>query len=169
MGLIHVCQTTRECRWVDLEQATNLGLKFSMKKYKPNLGNRHRKSRELPDLIQEARRDQLNLDEVVVVDSDSFDGSDQVQVRTLPIRVIRNHDNRGFAQACNQFEVGFEDDYLFFLDRDTRVDQDSLEEAIDLLEKPGSSNIGITGVQLRDEDREIERTCAFKKVKRFRP
>jgi len=101
------------------------------------------------------------LERVVVIDNASTDGSlEGLEDLNLPLQVIRNIENRGFAAACNQGAKGSNADYLLFLNPDTLFFKDSLLKTITFMEKEENKNIGIIGVQLIDDDGQTSRTCA---------
>ena len=103
----------------------------------------------------------FRLDQVVVVDNASTDGSDRVdQVDGVPCTVVRNAVNRGFAAACNQGAAVSPAEYLLFLNPDTRLQADSLAVPIAHLESSGGARVGICGIQLVDDDGEVMRSCA---------
>lgn len=111
--------------------------------------------------IEAVRKDGFKLNRVVVVDNASTDGSaDCLDDIDLPLVVIRNAQNLGFAKACNQGAKGSTADYLLFLNPDTRLFKDSLIKPLAFMEQPENQKIGITGIQLVDEDGQISRTCA---------
>lgn len=111
--------------------------------------------------IEAVHRDRFKLNRVVVVDNASTDGSDDYpNDMDLPVVVIRNAQNRGFAAACNQGAKGSISDYLLFLNLDTRLFEDSLIKPLVFMEQPENQKIGITGIQLVDEDSGVARTCA---------
>jgi glycosyltransferase involved in cell wall biosynthesis len=69
-----------------------------------------------------ARHQCYSLGQVIVVDNASSDGSaTDLHAAGLPLFVIRNADNRGFAAACNQGAARCSADYLLFLNPDTAV------------------------------------------------
>jgi len=108
-----------------------------------------------------ARHHTLELRRVVVVDNASTDGSaNGLGTPTLPLTIIRNVDNIGFAKACNQGAAGSKSDYLLFLNPDTRLLADSLVKPIDFMEQPGNGKVGICGIQLADENGKVNPTCA---------
>lgn len=106
--------------------------------------------------------DTLTLSAVVIVDNASADGSlDNLPAPAeLPLRIIRNASNRGFAAACNQAAATIEADYLLFLNPDTLVEPGSIPAAIAWLDHPAHVSYGIAGIQLLDEQGHISRSCA---------
>jgi N-acetylglucosaminyl-diphospho-decaprenol L-rhamnosyltransferase len=113
------------------------------------------------DSMQHASRKGLESTRVVVVDNASTDGSaDHPDFTALPVVIIQNNSNRGFATACNQGAQGSEADYLLFLNPDTVLQKNSLEEPITFLNRPENAHIGICGIQLTDETGRVSRSCA---------
>jgi N-acetylglucosaminyl-diphospho-decaprenol L-rhamnosyltransferase len=108
-----------------------------------------------------SHRDGFVLLRVVVVDNASTDGSaNDLHSFGLPVFLIRNPDNRGFAAACNQAAEGSPADYLLFLNPDTRVCPDTLAKSTAFMESAGNSRIGIVGVQMVDEEGKVAVTCS---------
>ena len=102
----------------------------------------------------------LKLNQVVVVDNASTDGSvNNIQDIDLPLRLIHNQKNRGFAAACNQGAKNSQSDYLLFLNPDTRLFEDSLNKPIHFMAQPKNKNIGICGIQLVNDQGEVTRSC----------
>jgi N-acetylglucosaminyl-diphospho-decaprenol L-rhamnosyltransferase len=109
----------------------------------------------------------FRIEQVVVVDNASQDGSvdnleAEFDTRTpvVPLCVLRNAGNRGFAAACNQGVEGSSADYLLFLNPDTRVFSDTLAESVAFLQKAENRQIGILGVKLLEEEGAVSRGCA---------
>ncbi|MFH1883312.1 MAG: glycosyltransferase family 2 protein [Planctomycetota bacterium] len=123
--------------------------------------NSGRQLRECLESIASANSSRSRLSRVVIVDNSSWDGSiDGLEDLGLPLSVISNERNRGFAAACNQGAKGSEADYLLFLNPDTRLFVDSLSEPVRFMERAENENIGICGIQLVDERGQVSRTCA---------
>ena len=115
----------------------------------------------LESITNANNQDSFKLNRVVVVDNASWDGSaDGLEDLKLPLSIIRNTENRGFAAACNQGAKASVADYLLFLNPDTYLNDDSLAKPILLMEEDFSQQIGIIGIQLLDNNDEIARTCA---------
>lgn len=108
------------------------------------------------------------LERMVVVDNASADGSaDGLETDGMPLTVLRNPTNRGFAAACNQGAAGLGADWLLFLNPDTRLSARSLAPVFGFLAEPGeflaepaNARIGILGIRLVDEAGETQRACA---------
>src|SRR5205085_12045582 len=65
--------------------------------------------------------DRVAVVRITVIDNASTDGSCDALHAALPLTLIRNAENRGFAAACNQGAEGAEADLLLFLNPDTRL------------------------------------------------
>jgi GT2 family glycosyltransferase len=112
------------------------------------------------DSIAMAQADNFDLKQVVIVDNASSDESlKDIGNLNLPLRFIYNHVNLGFAAACNQGASGSFADYLLFLNPDTRFFKNSLSIPLAFMQQAENANVGITGVQLVDENSRIARSC----------
>lgn len=111
--------------------------------------------------IKNAINDEFEIKKVIIVDNNSQDSSlDGVVNLDLPLLVIKNEDNLGFSKACNQGAKNSEADFILFLNPDTKLFNNSLSEPILFLTREETKNVGIVGVQLRDEFGNISRNCA---------
>ena len=111
--------------------------------------------------IAKADQGSFDLNRVCVVDNASGDNSlGDMEKCDLPIQVIRNGINRGFAAACNQGAANSDTDYLLFLNPDTRLNADSLTKPLAFMQNAIARNIGVVGIQLVDDSGEISRSCA---------
>lgn len=111
--------------------------------------------------IVEADRRGFKFGQVVIVDNGSTDGSlDGLASLALPLEIIKNTDNKGFAAACNQGMQGCRADYLLFLNPDTRLFADSLSVPLAFMEAAQNQSVGICGIQLIEEHEEVSRSCA---------
>lgn len=99
---------------------------------------------------------------VVVVDNASTDGSaDALQLPGLPLQVLHNTSNCGFAAACNQGAAASPPaDLLLFLNPDTRLFDHSLVLPLQRLAEPARQHTGIVGIQMVDEAGQVARSCA---------
>ncbi|MFI7007327.1 sugar transferase [Streptomyces sp. NPDC050145] len=102
--------------------------------------------------IARADRSVLAVRTVVVVDNASTDGSASgLDVPGLPLKVIANTRNRGFAAACNQGAALCGSDHVLFLNPDTRLFPDTLRIVGEFLHTPTAERFGIVGVRNVDE------------------
>jgi N-acetylglucosaminyl-diphospho-decaprenol L-rhamnosyltransferase len=110
--------------------------------------------------IESANKDGFTLSSVCVVDNASHDSSvDGICDCILPIQVIRNGENRGFAAACNQGARASQSNYLLFLNPDVKLFEKSLTIPIAFMERPENKRVSIVGIQLLDELGDVARTC----------
>lgn len=89
--------------------------------------------------------------EVVVVDNASSDGAAEMVEELYPqVRLIRNDENFGFSRGNNQAASAATGRYLFFLNNDTELAPNTLEEFVRFADhNPG---IGMVGPRLRGVD-----------------
>jgi N-acetylglucosaminyl-diphospho-decaprenol L-rhamnosyltransferase len=107
--------------------------------------------------------DEVQLSNVIVVDNSSTDYSLQTLgdlCEKIPLKIVRNSENRGFAAACNQGAAGSTADFLLFLNPDTRLCAGCLEGPAALFTTPGRQCVGIVGIQLINAAGEVARSCA---------
>lgn len=104
----------------------------------------------------------VTLTSIVVVDNASTDGSADglADSLPLPVEVVANDQNLGFAAACNQAARRARADYILFLNPDTLLAERSITPAIALLEDASHASTGIVGIQLIDDAGAVSRTCA---------
>jgi N-acetylglucosaminyl-diphospho-decaprenol L-rhamnosyltransferase len=97
---------------------------------------------------------------VIVVDNASTDGSlSEIERLGLPLRVVQNPQNRGFAYACNQGARVSRGEFVLFLNPDTRLAGSSLSAPLEFLRDPGNARVGILGVQMVDDAGNVSRSC----------
>lgn len=102
----------------------------------------------------------VELQRVVVVDNASSDDSlSGLNGLALPLCIERNATNRGFAAACNQGARESRADYLLFLNPDTRLTCEALEQPVAFMDEPANGRVGICGIRLLD-DRGLAGTCS---------
>jgi N-acetylglucosaminyl-diphospho-decaprenol L-rhamnosyltransferase len=107
------------------------------------------------------RPESARLGRVVVVDNAaSIKDLGGEKLEGLPVSLVRNEKNKGFAAGCNQGAAPSRADYLLFLNPDTRLMPDSLDLPIRFLEDPENRRFGIVGISLRGPDGETARTCS---------
>ena len=89
--------------------------------------------------------------EVIVIDNHSTDGSREFFPQAFPeIQFIWNKENMGFGKACNQGASLAKGDYLLFLNPDTVIPEDCLENCFNFFaEHPDA---GALGIKMLDSD-----------------
>lgn len=107
-----------------------------------------------------AAADGTGIGQVVIVDNASRDGSVDDLEFDLPIVVIRNSENRGFAAACNQGASICRSEYLLFLNPDTEVPADALDAPLKFMESPENERVGVCGIPLVNSTGVVSRSCA---------
>ena len=110
--------------------------------------------------IATTRSPDVGIRRVVVVDNGSTDGSTRNLPGELPVVVIENVVNRGFAAACNQGARASDARYVLFLNPDTVLLPSSLSVPVAFMESPGAKDVGISGIQLVDESGKVARSCS---------
>ena len=116
--------------------------------------------RECLRAVVESNRDHFELGTVVVVDNASTDGSlEGIESLNLPLNVIRNHENFGFAAACNQGAQEGDGDLVLFLNPDTRVLPETLDRTVAFVTDPENAGIGICGGRVVNDHGQEEFSC----------
>jgi GT2 family glycosyltransferase len=89
--------------------------------------------------------------EVVVADNGSTDGAPEMVAAEFPqVVLVRNTVNHGFARASNQAAAAARGRFLFFLNNDTLVPENTLRQFLDLAE--ANPSVGMFGPRLRGTD-----------------
>lgn len=111
--------------------------------------------------ISISTKSKFKLDRVTVVDNASTDYSlDGVENIDIPLNIILNSENKGFGTACNQGGLNSNSRYLLFLNPDTVLSKDSLDIAVEFIEEPINHQVGVSGIQLVDDQGETQRNCS---------
>lgn len=107
---------------------------------------------------------------IIVVDNASVDGSLSSigEGARVPILVVKNAENVGFAAACNKGAREGKAEFLLFLNPDTRVTSECLTVPMELLRRSENSAIGVCGVRLLSEKGSPVGSCSrFPRVYHF--
>ena len=100
-----------------------------------------------------AARPDVDLVGVTVIDNASVDGSAvELGDLDLPLTVVCNRTNVGFAAACDQGAAKSESDYLLFLNPDTELDPEALALVTAFMDERGNQRVGICGAQVLHPD-----------------
>lgn len=106
-------------------------------------------------------RSLLRVARIVVVDNASTDDSlHGLAAADIPLDVVRNARNRGFAAACNQGAARGSGDYLLFLNPDARLYPDTLRAVGSFLRTPAADPFGIFGALMVDEQGRPQISCS---------
>lgn len=121
--------------------------------------------------IEESATDAIHISEIVIVDNNSGDNSieliEQMKTSKSKIKIVRNKSNEGFSKACNKGAKLSNGDYLLFLNPDTILYKNTLDSCFNFLSKTKIQNIGAMGIQLIDENGQVQRTCSRLPRKRY--
>jgi hypothetical protein len=99
------------------------------------------------------------LQEVIVVDNGSTDGTDAMVAAGFPrVSYVRNPENRGFAAAANEGFRRSSGEIVLFLNSDTRLIAGETTKLLDLMRQDAS--IGVAAPQLVYEDGRPQRSFA---------
>ena len=117
--------------------------------------------------IQEHGKDEVK--QIVIIDNGSTDNSlTGAENLIIPINIIKNTENKGFAAACNQGAALAKSEYLLFLNADTLLFENSLSIPLAFMQYPENAKVGICGIQLIDETGQVSRSCSrFPSVRMF--
>lgn len=114
--------------------------------------NTGRRLRDCLTAIVRADRSRLRVMRIVVVDNASSDDSFRaLAAADIPLHLVRNAHNRGFAAACNQGAAYCRSEFVLFLNPDTELHPDSLHVVGDFLGTPTAVGVGIFGGRMLDE------------------
>lgn len=100
----------------------------------------------LEQCLHSVRKAARNLDcEVFVVDNNSVDGSVKMVEEKFPeVKLIANHDNRGFSKANNQAIRIAKGDYVLLLNPDTIVEDDTFGKIVRFMDDhPEAGGLGV--------------------------
>ena len=96
--------------------------------------------------------------EIIVVDNHSVDGSVEMLKAEYPqIRLIANSENLGFAKANNMALKDVTGEYVWLLNPDTLVQEDTPEKLIATMEAENS--IGMLGCKILNDDGSLQLAC----------
>jgi len=96
--------------------------------------------------------------EIIVVDNASSDGSQEmIEQNFKKVRLIKNSENLGFAKANNQALKASNGEYLFVLNNDTIVSNNSLDILIKFMKE--HPEVGACGPKILNADGTIQHQC----------
>jgi len=96
--------------------------------------------------------------ELIVIDNDSRDGTAElIQKSYKNIKLIKNSVNRGVAPARNQGIEIAKGQYIFSLDADMELKENSIEHLFKYMEQ--NPNVGLAGCKLVDSQNNLQYSC----------
>ncbi|MFA4838675.1 MAG: glycosyltransferase [Candidatus Neomarinimicrobiota bacterium] len=96
--------------------------------------------------------------EIIVVDNNSADGSDEmVRFKFPDFKLIANKENRGFAAACNQGMKITKGQYILLLNPDTLIQEDTITTMIDFFQS--RDDVGAAGCKILNTDGSLQKAC----------
>ncbi len=96
--------------------------------------------------------------EVIVVDNDSNDGSEELIVNEFPeVTWIGLKTNVGFGKGCNIGAEQASGEYLLMLNPDTIVSTDTLQRGLEFMES--HPDVGIMGPKILNQDGSFQKQC----------
>ncbi|WP_367319414.1 glycosyltransferase family 2 protein [Streptomyces sp. HUAS ZL42] len=117
--------------------------------------------RDCLDAIAGADQSELCVRRIILVDNASSDDSlCGLPACDIPLDLVRNSRNRGFAAACNQGAARGDSDFLLFLNPDTKLYPDTLRVVGRFLRTPTAESFGIFGARMVDELGRPEISCS---------
>jgi GT2 family glycosyltransferase len=108
--------------------------------------------------LQSILRGQVVRYRVIVVDNDSSDGSTEMVEKEFPsVRLIRNHDNLGFAKANNIAMAHAVGDYVLLLNPDTTLKPSTLDQLVAFMSS--DSEVSAAGCKVYYPDGTVQPSC----------
>jgi hypothetical protein len=96
--------------------------------------------------------------EIIVVDNGSEDGSaDAIEEQFPEVRVLRNQDNRLYAEGNNQGAAMARGQFIVTLNSDTEVREGALDQLVDYLRE--HDDYGAVAPRLSDPDGSVQHAC----------
>lgn len=113
----------------------------------------------LASLASVAADDKVELGRVAIVDNASTDGgSDTLPAMGLPIEIVRNLRNEGFAVAVNQGARLGTAPFILLLNPDVTLLPGSLKTPLDFMLSEQASKVGVCGVKTLTENGAVHRS-----------
>lgn len=110
--------------------------------------------------IVPAEKNAFSLCRVCVVDDASKDNSvTGLAEMPLPLEILSNSEHTGYGASCNRGAENSSADYILFLNTDSILMADSLDQPIRYMEQEEHSQVGIVGIQLLNEEGAVARMC----------
>lgn len=96
---------------------------------------------------------------VVVVDNGSTDGSADLSIPNLPLKIIKTGKNLGFGRACNLAANEGNAPFILLLNPDAELHRDTVDSGVRYALSQGD-RVGVVGIRLVGRDGVAHRHCA---------
>jgi len=104
------------------------------------------------------RSDFIGEKEIIVVDNNSFDETSQFIRKNFPeVKLIAKHKNIGFGKAVNLASETATGEYLFILNPDTIIQENTISTLVNYLKT--HSEVGLIGPKIINPDGTLQSTC----------
>jgi hypothetical protein len=138
---------------------TRIGVKPSIDIVIINWNSSAQLNRGLESIAMSDQRT-IQIGRIIIVDNASMEFFVREEFKkTLPIEIIINPANVGFAAACNQGAKICTSQYLLFLNPDVRINADSISTPVRWMDTDGG-DVGICGIRLFNKGGRCETSCA---------
>lgn len=115
---------------------------------------------ECVNSLENSSSKQFRFGKIWIVDNASTEKRfDIIRLSDLPVEIIENSENIGFAKANNQVGLISNADYLFLMNPDVQVEEKTLDRLTCFSEDPGNKKIGIVGACMRLGNGEMLKEC----------
>lgn len=99
--------------------------------------------------------------EIFVVDNASSDNSVELIVARFPaVKLLVNKDNKGFGAANNQALPLCNSRYVIFLNPDTTIAEDALQNAVSYMDE--NKHIGLAGARILNPDKTVQESVSYR-------
>ena len=112
----------------------------------------------LSDCIDSIESGNMNhVGKVIVVDNNSKDNSEILNNQSNKVILVKNPHNYGFAKSCNIGAEFCNSEFILFLNPDSVLFPNTLDETLEYMRMDDKKDIGIVGIQLLDQEGNIAR------------
>jgi len=99
--------------------------------------------------------------EIFVVDNASSDNSVELIAELFPaVKLLTNKDNKGFGTANNQALPLCNGRYVIFLNPDTTIAEDTLQNAVSYMDE--NQHIGLAGAKILNPDKTVQESVSYR-------
>lgn len=115
----------------------------------------------IADCLKSVQNSSGEEKEIFVVDNASSDNSVELIAARFPaVKLLANKDNKGFGAANNQGLLVCNGRYIIFLNPDTTIAQDTLQEAVSYMDQ--NQHIGLAGARILNPDETVQESVSYR-------